>query len=223
MLLFVHCLNFESNPACTCVHADNIIHLTQPNTTGTLPNHRSKNERFYLSGHLLIDLIERSAASKRRSASSKSSARAGRRVSAGGQLDAATVALVRESTALRRTLVTTYAGERMRRILDWTLSSIDDDVSAFTNRLTTLEMQLFRRGASAAAAHAAWKIGGSRRIAVSGMALRSAAMGHRAALLAAAGGGGQTRGEDDGDKDENGRTTRAVTPDGIGGKRMRVA
>ena len=126
---------------------------------------------------------------------------------------------MRESTALRRTLVTTYAGERMRRILDWTLSSIDDDVSAFTNRLTTLEMQLFHRGASAAAAHAAWKIGGSRRIAVSGMALRSAAMGHRAAMLAAAG-GGQTRDDEDGDK--NGRT-RAVTPDGIAGKRMRVA
>ena len=107
----------------------------------------------------------------------------------------------------------------MRRILDWTLSSIDDDVSAFTNRLTTLEMQLFHRGASAAAAHAAWKIGGSRRIAVSGMALRSAAMGHRAAMLAAAG-GGQTRDEEDGDK--NGGRTRAVTPDGIAGKRMRV-
>ena len=183
--------------------------------------YRSKNERFYLSGHLLIDLIERSASSKKRSSKSSS----GRRSSAGGQLDAATAALLRDSLALRRTLVTTYAGERLRRILDWTLSSIDDDVSAFTDRLTTLEMQLFRRGAAAAAAHAAGKVGGSRRIAVSGMALRSAAMGQRAAMLAAAGGGGGQTTAEEGEEER----TRAVTPDGtgIGGrggsKRMRVA
>ena len=187
--------------------------------------HRSKNERFYLSGHLLIDLIERSASAKKRGSKSSS----GRRSSAGGQLDAATAALLRDSLALRRTLVTTYAGERLRRTLDWTLSSIDDDVSAFTDRLTTLEMQLFRRGAAAAAAHAAWKVGGSRRIAVSGMALRSAAMGQRAAMLAAAGGsgGGQTTAEE---REEE--RARAVTPDGTGfggrgggggSKRMRVA
>ena len=182
--------------------------------------HRSKNERFYLSGHLLIDLIERSASAKKRGSKSSS----GRRSSAGGQLDAATAALLRDSLALRRTLVTTYAGERLRRTLDWTLSSIDDDVSAFTDRLTTLEMQLFRRGAAAAAAHAAWKVGGSRRIAVSGMALRSAAMGQRAAMLAAAGGGGQTTAEE-GEEER----ARAVTPDGTGfggrggSKRMRVA
>jgi len=186
---------------------------------------RSKNERFYLSGHLLIDLIERSASAKK-----KSSTTSGRRSTAGGgQPDAATAALVRDASALRRTLVVTYAGERMRRVLDWTLSSIDDDVSAFTDRLTALETRLFRRGASAAAAHAAWKIGGSRRIAVSGMALRSAAMGQRAALLAAAGGGGQTAAAPEEERDGGGRT-RAVTPDGIGGrggggggKRTRVA
>jgi len=192
---------------------------------------RSKNERFYLSGHLLVDLIERSASAKKRSSSSSSSSNR-RAPAAAGQLDAATAALLRESTNLRQTLVSTYAGERLRRILDWTLSCIDDDVSSFTHRLTALEMRLFRRAAGAAAAHARWRAGGGRRIAVSAMALRSAAMGRRAVWLQAAAGnvaGGQTtpgaagEEEDDG-RDRHGRR-RAITPDGMngGGKRMRVA
>ena len=57
------------------------------------------------------------------------------------------------------------------------------------------------------------------------MALRSAAMGQRAAMLAAAGGGGGQTTAEEGEEER----TRAVTPDGtgIGGrggsKRMRVA
>lgn len=219
---------FELHIYLLVVYYPNLI-IHSPADTHAIFFHRSKNERFYLSGHLLIDLIERSASAKKRGSKSSS---AGRRSSAGGQLDAATAALLRDSLALRRTLVTTYAGERLRRILDWTLSSIDDDVSAFTGRLTTLERQLFRRGAAAAAAHAAWKVGGSRRIAVSGMALRSAAMGQRAAMLAAAGGGGSGGGGQTTAEEGEEERARAVTPDGTGfggrgggggSKRMRVA
>lgn len=142
-------------------------------------------------------------------------------------MDAATAATLREATELRRTLVVTYAGERMRRIFDWTLSSIDDDVSSFTSRLTCLEMILFQKGASAASAHSAWKTSGSRRIAVSAMALRSAAMGQRAAAIASAASAAAASGADD--KDGGDRRVRSVTPDQQGGggrggrgKRMRM-
>jgi len=182
---------------------------------------RSKDERFYKSGNLLVDLIERSAHAKMASSSSSSSARGRRGTSS---IDAATASTLREAAEVRRTLVLTYSGERMRRIFDWTLSNIDDDVTNFTRRLTCMEMVLFQKGAAAAAAHSSWKASGSRRIAVSAMALRSAAMGQRAAVLAAA----AATTSENGDKDGG---ARSVTPDQHGGgggggrgggKRMRV-
>ena len=155
---------------------------------------RKKNERFFMSGNLLVDLVERCS-----KVLLASSAR-GRR----GVRDAAAAQVAREAAELRRTLIVTYSGDRMRRILDWTLSSIDDDVTNFTRRLTCLEMILFREGAAAASAHASWKANGSRRIAVSGTALRSAALGRRADQTAAA----------TADRD----AARAVTPDQDGGR-----
>ena len=70
----------------------------------------------------------------------------------------------------------TFTGERLRRTLDWSLSSVGDDVTSFTKRLTEMEMNLFRCGAAAAAAHAQWKTFGTRRILVSASALRSASL-----------------------------------------------
>ena len=61
----------------------------------------------------------------------------------------------------------------MRRIFDWTLSRIEDDVSEFTEGmgLTEMEVELFERGKEASRALYAWKLFGTRRIAMSDSAL----------------------------------------------------
>ena len=82
----------------------------------------------------------------------------------------------RESDDLKRTLLLTYTGVRLRRTFDWTLSNIDDDVSDYTKRLTEMERKLFQKAAAASHADAMWKLHGSRRIHVSTTALRAKAM-----------------------------------------------
>jgi hypothetical protein len=54
------------------------------------------------------------------------------------------------------------------------MSSVGDDVTSYTNRLTEMELSLFRCGATAAAAHDQWKTFGTRRILMSASALRLA-------------------------------------------------
>jgi len=91
-------------------------------------------------------------------------ARRGRR---GSATQAALEQVMFEAEELRRTLISTYTGERLRRSFDWSLSSVDNDVSVFMRRLADIELRLFRRGAAAFSAHKLWKIHGSRRIPVS--------------------------------------------------------
>ena len=74
-----------------------------------------------------------------------------------------------EAKELRRSLLETYTGERLRRTFNWTLGSTDDDVSMYTKRLTEMELHLFQVGSCAALAHDEWKIFGSRRIPVCSM------------------------------------------------------
>ena len=71
-----------------------------------------------------------------------------------------------EARALRRTLLKTYAGERLRQNFDWALSSGvgDDDVSHYLGKLTFMEQRLYYTGASAAVALEEWKIFGNRRL-----------------------------------------------------------
>jgi len=114
---------------------------------------RNKSERFFMSGMILVSLIKKS-----HSLSSRTS----RNYSYG-----------RESQELKRTLLQTYTGVRLRRTFDWTLSSIEDDISSYTLRLTEMERVLFDMGAAASHAHAMWKLHGSRRIQVSQTVLRS--------------------------------------------------
>lgn len=70
----------------------------------------------------------------------------------------------------------TFTGERLRKTLDWSMSSVGDDVTAYTKRLTQEELSLFQKGAEAAAAHAQWKTFGTRRMSISSSALRTASM-----------------------------------------------
>jgi hypothetical protein len=87
--------------------------------------------------------------------------------------------LLQEADQLQETLLKSYTGARLRRIFDWTLSSIEDDVSHYTKRLSQMELALFQRGAQASHAYSLWKCYGTRRIHVSETALRMSAMDHQ--------------------------------------------
>jgi len=119
----------------------------------------SRTERFYSSGIALIHLIYRwSSAIAREMA---------KRNARGGAMQATIEQVLQESEELRRILVSTYAGDRLLRTFDWSMTSFNDDVSIYTRRLTDIELRLFRRGADAASAYNHWKNHGSRPIPVS--------------------------------------------------------
>lgn len=71
-----------------------------------------------------------------------------------------------EARDLRRTLLKTYAGERLRHVFDWSLSSGagDDDVSQYLSKLTVMEQRLYYTGAAAVKAMEEWKRFGNRRL-----------------------------------------------------------
>jgi hypothetical protein len=109
----------------------------------------------------LVNLIERSSKKVAKAIASTPRWRNARRT-------AHTQALERvseEATELRRTLLKTYAGERLRKALNWALSSGgDDDVSSYLSLLTEMEQRLFHQGAAAQAAYEQWKLFGNRRL-----------------------------------------------------------
>lgn len=121
----------------------------------------SKSERFFMSGMALIDLIHTCVQGHHRNSTTNS-----RRNNN----------LHNESQEIKRTLLMTYTGARLRRTFDWTLSNIEDDVSSYTKNLTVMEQKLFRCGAAASHAFFMWKLHGSRRINVSETALRANVM-----------------------------------------------
>lgn len=134
---------------------------------------RSKNEHYFASGMLLVDLVRRAAAvaaaNNRRASSSTANSRRSAHAAAMAELD-------REALELRSSLLRAFAGERLRRNFDWTLSAVSDDVSHHIEKLSSLEVKMFQKGAEAASAVEAWRETGNRRIAVSGAALRARAM-----------------------------------------------
>ena len=77
-----------------------------------------------------------------------------------------------EASALRRTLLQTYAGERLRKVFDWSQSGAggtgsgdaDDDVSGYLNQLTEMEQRLYYAGAAAVQDFEEWKVYGNRRL-----------------------------------------------------------
>jgi hypothetical protein len=48
----------------------------------------------------------------------------------------------------------------MRRTLDWSLSCVGDDVTAYTDKLTEMERRLFSAGSKASAEYWRWKVYG---------------------------------------------------------------
>jgi len=119
----------------------------------------SRTERFYTSGIALIHLIHRWS-----SAIAKEMAK---RNATGGTMQATIEQVLMEAEELRRILVSTYAGDRLLRTFDWSMTSFNDDVTIYTRRLTDIELRLFRRGTDAASAYNHWKNHGSRPIPVS--------------------------------------------------------
>jgi len=77
------------------------------------------------------------------------------------------VLLKKEAEILREVLKKTFVGERLRKNLDWSLNSRDEDVTAHTSKLAHSEKELFDIGARSSAAFHDWKNHGSRRIEVS--------------------------------------------------------
>lgn len=57
----------------------------------------------------------------------------------------------------------TYTGARLRQTLDWALSSVGDDVTAYVAKLTDMEQRLYRQAAVAAANHHTWKLYANQR------------------------------------------------------------
>ena len=57
----------------------------------------------------------------------------------------------------------TYTGARLNQTLDWALSSVGDDVTAFLQKLTDLEKRLYYAAAIAATNHQVWKLHGNHR------------------------------------------------------------
>ena len=106
---------------------------------------------------MLVDLVERSSLKVAKVIAKTRSSRRTAHTKALEQVSA-------EAQALRRTLLTTFAGERLRRTFDWALSSGgDDDVSHYLSKLTEMEQRLFYRGSSAVAAQEEWMMFGNRQ------------------------------------------------------------
>jgi hypothetical protein len=57
----------------------------------------------------------------------------------------------------------TYSGARLSQTLDWALSSVGDDITAFISKLTDMEKRLYQQAASTAASHQTWKLYRDRR------------------------------------------------------------
>ena len=140
-------------------------------------NERNKDEYFFLAGSKVVALIIRCSVASATAASTRSN-------SAYAQHAAIMASVAKDAEEVKQTLLIAHTGERLRQIFDWTLTSIDDDVSSFTKKLTEMEMDLFLAGSAASNAAASWKIYGSRRIIVSKAALRERLARKRASMTA---------------------------------------
>eukprot|EP00980_Cylindrotheca_fusiformis_P017944 scaffold5703_cov132-Cylindrotheca_fusiformis.AAC.3 len=123
---------------------------------------RKKNERYFSAGRMLVDLIEQSSWK----VANAIAASPGWRQNARRTAHTRALEQVREEAEeLKRTLLKTFAGARLRRTFDWALSTGgDDDVSHYLSKLTEMEQRLFQRGAMAVAAKEQWTLFGNRRL-----------------------------------------------------------
>jgi len=134
-------------------------------------NLRKRNERFFLSGRRLVHLIEQSSTQVAKAIASLPRSRKNNNNSMIRHTQALRQ-VSEEARSLRRTLLQIYAGERLRKVFDWSQSGAggtgsgdcDDDVSGYLNQLTEMEQRLYYAGSSAVADLEEWKTFGNRRL-----------------------------------------------------------
>jgi hypothetical protein len=132
---------------------------------------RKRNERFFLSGRRLVHLIEKSSTQVAKAIASLPRSRKNNNNSMVRHTQALRQ-VSEEARSLRKTLLQTYAGERLRKVFDWSQSGaggtgsgdVDDDVSGYLNQLTEMEQRLYHAGSSAVADLEEWKMFGNRRL-----------------------------------------------------------
>jgi len=93
-----------------------------------------------------------------------------------------------------------YTGDRLRRTLDWSLSSVGEDVTSYTGKLTEMERRLFQCGAAAASNHARWSANGNRRSLVQPSTVTGTGKGTKSPL---------EQSNDSNDTEEQGRDKRS--------------
>ena len=64
---------------------------------------------------------------------------------------------------MRLILSETYSGERFKQILDWSVNSVNEDITHFTKNLSHSELRLFDSGFLASVAVQRWKSGQAKR------------------------------------------------------------
>lgn len=117
---------------------------------------RKKNTHYFRSGLMIVKLVENSYRNI-----GKGLREQGQK---GRQQLAALEELKADVATLQHNLYQAYTGTRLQQTLDWALSSVGEDVTSYTARLTEMEIRLFRTGALAASQQYTWKIYGDRRV-----------------------------------------------------------
>lgn len=134
---------------------------------------RKRNERFFLSGRRLINLIEQSS-----TAVAKAIAKLPRRNSSNSMLrhTQALKELSEEARSLRRTILQIYGGERLRKNFDLSQCSssagndgdgggdYNDNSEKYFSRLTEMEKRLYNTGSSAVSDIEEWRVFGNRSL-----------------------------------------------------------
>jgi hypothetical protein len=121
---------------------------------------RKRHERFFECGKMLTELIESSSVTVKKALRPSGPRLDRERAKRMNEIDY----LVQESNKIKITLLNVYKGQRMAQTLDWALSSVGDDVTMYTCKLTDIERRLFRAGAIASNNHQCWKLHGNRRL-----------------------------------------------------------
>jgi len=122
---------------------------------------RMSNEQYFFSAALLVQLIERCQvkvqADLRKNNRSNNSGRM-KNLQRRNQHAQAVQVLHNDAQDLRKDILLLFSGSRLRCTLDWTLfTSMEEDVSQYSIRLTEMERQLFVAGAAASKALYEWK------------------------------------------------------------------
>ena len=181
------------------------------------PSHRtlkysSKTDHYFLAGTLLVNLLLRAAHVHRRNNPPSSSSRT---TAASAAESLAMERLAHDARSLQLSLLSAMMGERLCRNFDWTLSALDameDDVSGWVMRLSTLERRMFGWGLDASGAVKAWREYGCGRLGVSMAVLkgRSIAGGRGGTSSSSSASAGMTPAG--GSSSGGGKKRRVVTP-----------